>query len=200
MADSVSTIAGLPFAILTLSLTACKPPAADDYIERIELAEARGAPLAPLDDPDVTGAVWAPVGGGERLLFGQPGKTPLLALECGGSGETGTIELTRYARADPQSQALMALIGNRRIARLPVDAQWNGKAWLWVGSYPADDTGLKVFAGEGEIEATVPGAGSLMLSGSALPELLIGNCAETARAAISPPMALPDDFAPTGQE
>lgn len=196
LASINAPITGLLCVTLTLTLAACKPPAADDYVQRIELADVRGGPRAPLPDPDVAGAIWAPVEGGVRLLYGRSGETPMLALECTGHDAAPSIELTRYVQADLQSKALMALIGNNHIARLPVDAQWNGKAWLWVGRYPADDPDLAVFAGEDEVELTIPGAGSLMLNASPLPELLIGDCA----APIDPQADLPEALLPTPPE
>ena len=161
---------------LPLTLAACQPPAADDYVERVEPRDARGAASEPLPDPDVEGAIWAATDGGERIIYGQQGRAPMLALECVDEAPAPQIALTRFAKADPQAKAMMALIGNSHIARLPVDAEWNGRAWLWQGSYAADHPDLAVFTGRRDVELTIPGAGSLVLNPSSLPARLIREC------------------------
>ena len=66
-------------------LAACKPPAADGYVERVDLAQAGPFASEPLPSPDTTGALWAASDTPGRILFGLPGKPPLVALACSGN-------------------------------------------------------------------------------------------------------------------
>lgn len=164
-------------SITLVALAACKPAASDDYLQRVNLAEAKGTASAPLLSPDVTNAVWAESASAQRFLYGIPGQAPFLALACeqSSSGEP-QISFTRFARADPGAKALFALIGNGHIARLPVEAKWNGRAWLWEGTAAADEPGLEVLTGRRDVAATLPGAGRLELNASPLPARLIDEC------------------------
>lgn len=177
-------------AIVVLAgLAACRPPASDDYVERVPLDRARGEQRAPIASPNVDGALWAGGGAPDRILYGKPGEAPLLALTCAGEGALRRFEITRFVAADPQAKALMALVGNGHIARLKVDAAWNGRAWLWQGSYAPDDPRLEVLTGPREVEATIPGAGTLKLNPSALPGDLVERCRRLAapEAELAPP-------------
>jgi hypothetical protein len=163
--------------LTAVTLTACKPPASDDYLQRVDLAEATGAAVEPLQSPDTTDAVWADGKIAARILYGIPGQVPLLALACERSA-TGErrIKIIRFAPADPQAKALFALVGNGHIARVPVDAAWNGRVWLWEGTVPADTPDLEVLTGRRAVAATLPGAGKLDLNPSPRPGLLIEAC------------------------
>jgi len=168
--------------LLTLAvgtLAACKPPASDDAQQRGEVMGGRDGPMAPIGSPETEGAVWAPGNRAGRLLYGKPGDPPLLALECTSDEDTRSVNITRFVAADAEARALMALTGNGHAARLPVDAQWNGRVWLWEGSYRADDPDLSVFSGPRQIEVTIPGAGSVVLNPSARPGRLLENCRQT---------------------
>ena len=176
----------LVFPLLLLA-SACQPPAADEYVERTRIASGREAPMEPIDSPDTGDAVWAQAESGDKLLFGNPGETPFFALECA----EAQVRYTRYVAADPHAKAILALIGNGHVARLKIDATKVGEAWLWQGSVPADDPGLEGLGGARQVEATVPGAGSLMLKPSRLPGDLIDRCAASAQPAPSPP-AVPE--------
>lgn len=167
----------LRFAALTTALlvVACKPPATEEYSGR-ELPEQREAPSEPLDSPDTSGAIWAPSEQDGRIIYGKPGERPLFALACLESEAGNTIEFTRYARADAGAKAMLSLIGNRHVARYKIDAVERGEAWLWQGSISAEDPGLDALTGQGEVEATVPGAGSLILNPSRLPGMLVTRC------------------------
>jgi hypothetical protein len=161
---------------LLLMLAACQPPAADDYLERGLARDDLPQASAPIPSPDTTLAIWAPAREPRRLLFGVPGETPLLAMQCEGSGEKARLTLTRFVRADREAQAMMALIGNFHALRLPVDATWNGRAWLWQGSVPASHPDLEALTGTREVEATVPGAGTLVMAPSPLTRELVDAC------------------------
>ncbi|MFZ1742290.1 MAG: hypothetical protein WAT93_05515 [Pontixanthobacter sp.] len=157
-------------------LSACKPPAADDYVERVAINDRREAPSAPAESPDTTGAIWADSEGPARLLYGIPGKQAIFALACERAGGSATIHITRFIAADPDAQALMALIGNGHMSRLPVDPKWNGKVWLWEGYYRADNPELDVLTGPRQVEVTIPAAGSVILNPSQRPAQLIDQC------------------------
>ena len=169
-------------------LAACKPPAADGYVERVDLARTGSFASAPLPSPDTTGAIWAASEKPRRILFGLPGKPPLVALAC-----TDTmIELTRFAPADPNAQALAALVGNSHVVRIPVDAVPSGRASIWRGSVAAENPGLEALTGTEAVELTIPGAGTVLLSSSPLPGALVMQCRPAALPAEpAPPASLP---------
>ena len=171
---------------LVLLLAACKPPASDEYLGRSEVSDERTRPAEPVQSPDTQGAAWA-IGQSGRLLYGKPGEAPLMALGC----EDGTLVYTRFERADADAKAVLALIGNGHVERLWVDAEQDGEAWLWRGRLPADDPRLEVLTGRNRVEATVPGAGSLVLNASHKPAEFITRCAN-AIAAPPEPEATPE--------
>ena len=160
----------LPIALLAL-VCACKPPATDEYVERVDLTDAGEPQRAPIASPDTEGAGWAP-SGPQRIVYGKPGAAPLLALECA----DGQVALSRFAATDKGAKALMALIGNGHRSRMKVDAAWNGNAFLWRGSYAADDPLLEALTGPNSLEATVPGAGTVKLNASPEPRRLVEAC------------------------
>ncbi len=173
-------------AALTILLAACQPPAVDDYLERGLTRDDLPQASAPLSSPDTARALWAQAQQPGRLLFGVPGETPLLAMHCMGTGEEARLTFTRFVRADREAQAMMALVGNSHALRLPVDSVWNGRAWLWQGSVAADHPDLDALTGIREVEATVPGAGTLVMAPSPLTRELVVACrsgAETTAAA-----------------
>lgn len=152
---------------------AVSPAGAAAYPARLAMTGAElPAEAAPLQPP---GGAWVAVPGG--LAFGLPGQAPLLSLLCS-RDTTGAalVRLIRVTRADEGAQALMALIGNGRIARLPVDATTAGEAGTWEGMVPAIDPRLDVFTGSREIEATLPGGGTLLLPASGEPSRLLAAC------------------------
>lgn len=171
---------------LLLLLAACQPPAADDYLERGLAKDDLPQASAPIPSPDTTDAIWAPAQEQRRLLFGVPGETPLLAMQCEslgeGTGETAKLTFTRFVRADREAQAMMALVGNFHALRLPVDSTWNGRAWLWQGSVAASHPDLEALTGTREVEVTVPGAGTLVMAPSPLTRELVDACRSGAEA------------------
>lgn len=163
-------------AIPALLLAACQPPATENYAERAPEPQQRDAPMAPIDAPDTQRAIWSAAKQGERIVYGVPGQTPLLSLSCEeGEGES-TVRITRFVATDAEADAIMALIGNGHRARLPIEAVWNGQGWLWESSYPASLPDLDVFTGLRAIEATIPGAGTVVLNPSPLPARLVEQC------------------------
>lgn len=162
-------------AAFIVTLGACKPPAADDYVSRTQIAP-RAAPAEPIESPDTDGAIWASAEESDKVLYGQPGGRPLFALECRAAQLVPEVRYTRYARADPRAKAILALIGNGHVERFKIDATRIAEVWLWQGAVPAIAPQLDVLTGTREVEATVPGAGSLMLNPGPLPRELIDRC------------------------
>ncbi len=175
-------------------LTACNPPAADDYVERVELLDPGTGGAKPLASPDTQNSIWGAGAGEMRLLYGNPGKSPILGLSCEGiRTETPLIRIVRYAPADADAKALFALVGNGTVARLKMDSTWTGKGWRWEGTLDAADPDLDVFTGRRSVEATLPGAGSVIINPSFAPRDLIENC----RSGIS---AAEDEVDPIGED
>ncbi|MBX7482450.1 hypothetical protein [Qipengyuania qiaonensis] len=185
------TLALLPLAILV----ACKPPASDDYVERARIDEPARGPSEPIDSPDTEDAIWAPAGEGARLLYGKPGDRPLFAIECLSDGSEPMLGYTRFARADAHSKAILALIGNGHVSRLKIDAAQVGNVWRWEGAVEVNDSRLDVLTGSREVEATVPGAGSLVLNSSALPGELVERCRDLAEP-LTPDEPMPEPSPP----
>ncbi|WP_375290264.1 hypothetical protein [Qipengyuania sp.] len=159
-----------------LCLVACNPPAADRYVARVGMGE-RSAPSTPIDSPDTEGAVWVPSAqGANRLIYGKPGSPALFSLECALEKGVPNIIYTRFAEADPRAQAILALIGNGYVSRLKIDATREDGSWLWRGSEPALSRNFEGLTGARQVEATVPGAGSVILNASRLPGELIDRC------------------------
>ena len=159
-----------------LLLAACKPPAADNYVERIEIAR-RDLVAVPLPSPDTSGAFWAVSTDGKRALYGNPGQHPLLGLACDGAADAPVLRIVRYTAADPRARAFLAMVGNGHVERLKMDARWNGRGWLWEGTFHPVDPRLEVLTGSRPIEATLPGAGTLVVKPDPLLAGFIGQCA-----------------------
>lgn len=162
----------LPLALLA----ACKPPAADGYVERTGREPAGPFASVPLPSPDTTEAIWAPSEKPRRIIYGLPGKAPLVAMACLGEPGAERLQVTRYAPADVGAQAFAPLVGNSHIARIPVDAVPNGRAHIWQGDIAADTPALEALTGAGPVELTVPGAGTVVLNPSPLPGQLLAEC------------------------
>ena len=185
-----------PALLPILVLAACKPPAADDYVERTRIGGEVQGPSEAIDSPDTQGAVWAPADKARRLLYGKPGERPLFAIECVGQGAVLMLAYTRFAKADPHAKAVLALIGNSHVTRLPIDAIQINDIWRWEGAAPVTDPRWDVLTGTREVEATVPGAGSVILNPSALPGALVEEC----RALAQPPSDDEPNPAPSAPE
>lgn len=162
--------------IPVLLLAGCNPPAADHYVARVGVTE-RDAPSPPIETPDTKGAMWvASPDRANRLIYGKPGQPPFFALQCEVEGGQPMLTYTRFARADARAKAILALIGNGHVSRLKIDATRNGETWLWQGREPAESPAFEGLTGGRQVEATVPGAGSLILNPSPLPGDLITRC------------------------
>lgn len=163
--------------LAALSLPGCKPPPTDAAISRSVIVPLAGGPSVPLASPVTDDAIWAQSAAPLRLVYGVPGQPVLLALEClDAATPTARLAITRHAPADKGAGALLALIGNGRIGRFPVDASAQGGRLLWQGEVPASAPGWDAFKGQREATATVPGAGLLKLNPSPLPMQLVEMC------------------------
>lgn len=174
---------------LSLGLAACTPTQSRQVVEN----EPSGAgyparlPLSGISLPMDTAPV-QPEGGewrvaGQSLHFGVPGQADLFSVSCSRAPDGSAIlAFARTTRAEEGAKALFALIGNGRIARLPLDAVRSGESGLWQGSLPAADPRLDVLKGGNRIEATLPGGGTLMLPASSEPGRLLTACRANDRA------------------
>ena len=171
--------AKLAFAVSAapmLALPACKPPPTDEDVSRGVMIDLERSPSDPIDSPDSTNAIWAKSSTEGRLIYGNPGEAPLVALACIEADGAPALRFTRYAIADEGAGAFLALIGNAHVARIPVDATAFGKAFLWEGTLAANDPDWEVLTGRREVTATIPGAGKVTLNSSEKPALLIEQC------------------------
>lgn len=144
--------------------------------QRIALEDARGKVRAPLASPDTEDAAWTVAANGQAVQFGNPGMPPFLTLSCRMKDSPPQIRIIRHAPARPGEKALFPVLGNGTIARFKVDATLADNEWRWEGAVPADDPLLEVFTGGRDIEATLPGAGTLAIGGSRIPGEFIAWC------------------------
>lgn len=166
----------LVLAALAGGAAGCKPPPTDAAVARVSLLTASG-PSAPLPSPDTTLAAWTSTANPLRLVYGEPGKPVLVALECIAPAKPeAQLRITRHAPADDGAGALLALIGNGRIGRFPVDATDFGGRALWQGEVSALLPEWDALKPEREATVTVPGAGLVKLNPSPLPMQLVKAC------------------------
>lgn len=175
---------------LVSALAGCNPPPSDAAAAQVSLLTPSAGPSAPLPSPDTAEAIWAQSAGAsaraDRLVYGVPGQPVLVSLECLGAGTPGAqMRIIRQAPADRGAGALLALIGNRIIARIAVDATPQGGKVVWQGEAAATLPGWDALAGTREATITVPGAGLVRLNPSPLPVELVKACREIAQP--SPP-------------
>lgn len=162
---------------LALWLAACgRAEEAPVQAERISLDEARNRPAEPAASPDTEEASWRVAGNGQAIHFGNAGEPPLLSLACDLREQPIRLRIIRHASARPGLKALLPVIGNGTISRFKVDATLNEGEWRWEGAVPSNDPALDVFTGRRELEATLPGAGSLLIEGSRIPGEFVTWC------------------------
>ncbi|MEM6908244.1 MAG: hypothetical protein AAF494_06155 [Pseudomonadota bacterium] len=166
----------LALTLALASLAACKPPPTDAGLERDTPMAEPSIASEPLPSPDTEGAIWMPSGDAQRIVYGIPGEPPLMALACAGESKISTLTITRMSPADEGAGALMALIGNGAIGRLPIDATERAGRSVWHGELPAADPVWEPLIGPRRITATVPGAGMVVLNPSPLPMQLVRAC------------------------
>ena len=160
-----------------LLLTACgNGTDAPVQAQRISLEEARAKVAEPLLSPDTKGAKWKVAANGQSIDFGHEGAKPWLTLACDVRQAPATLTIIRHAPARPGQKALFPILGNGMISRFKVDAALHEGEWRWEGALPAGDPMLEVFTGPRELQATLPGGGSLMIEGSRIPGEFVEWC------------------------
>ena len=188
------------FIPICLILAACGDGTdAPVQAQRISLEEARAKVAEPLLSPDTNGAGWTVTANAQAIEFGRLGAPPYLTLACDVSEAPATLTIIRHVPARPGQKALFPVIGNGTISRFKVDAALRTGEWHWEGTLPASDPQLDVFTGPRELQATLPGGGSLMIDGSRIPGEFINWCraggrmlrAEQAEQAEAAPPAAP---------
>lgn len=158
------------------SLAACQGEEAPVEAQRFSLDDARHVPTEPVPSPDTKGATWTITKDAQAIDFGRPGAEPLLTLACDLRKTPAQLRIVRHVGARPGEKALLPVIGNGTISRFKVDATLSAGEWRWEGTLPATDPSLEVFTGPRELEATLPGGGSLLISGSRIPGEFINWC------------------------
>lgn len=179
----------VPLTIAALALGGCSQSqsrqvvgneaASGGYPARLPMASI----ALPLEQAPVQpeGAAWRADAAG--VHFGVAGQSDLLALACEHAPDgTASVRLSRMTRADEGAKAMFALIGNGRIARLPLDVTRAGEAGEWRGLIPAADARLDVLKGGNRIEGTLPGGGTLLMPASNEPGRLLTACRASDRA------------------
>jgi len=162
--------------ILLTALAACKPPATDGFADRQMENTLSAGPSKPITSPDTQDAIWSRSAVSARILYGNPGEPPLLALVCDFSSDPRQLIFTRYAQADEGAEAFLALIGNGHVARIPVDAKEREGRTIWAGIADPKDPRMEAFSGGRTVTATIPGAGMVRLNASPLPGQLVEQC------------------------
>ncbi len=166
----------LTAAMLCTALAGCKPPPTDEAAVRAMPETSVTGPSLPIQSPETQDALWVPSQIRDRIIYGQPGNAPMMALACERFNGSAIVRLTRYAAADEGAGAFVALIGNGHVARLPVDATAHREGFVWEGIVAADNADLDVLTGRKVVAATLPGAGKLTLNPSSLPGFIIEKC------------------------
>lgn len=165
-----------------LALAACGDEPDDAPVaERIAFAEVQRIASDPAPSPDTTDAVWTVTKDGQAIDFGLPDGEPLLSLGCSLRDDPPQIAIIRHVATRPGQQALFPVIGNGMISRFPLDAALENGEWRWQGALPASDPQLDVFTGTREVEATLPGGGTVLISGSSVPGEFIRWCRQGGR-------------------
>ena len=159
-----------------LALTACKGEQEPVQAQRYSLDAARHVPEAPIASPDTKDAAWSVTRDAQAIDFARPGAAPLLSLACDLRKTPAQLRVIRHLVARPGEKALLPVIGNGTISRFKVDATLAGGEWRWEGALLASDPSLDVFTGPRELEATLPGGGTLLIPGSRIPGEFVNWC------------------------
>jgi hypothetical protein len=165
------------FAVAVTAL-ACSCGEGDAPVEaqRISLDDARAKVAEPLLSPDTEGARWSVTGNGQAVDFGREGAGLWLTLACDLRKAPATLTVIRHVDARPGQKALFPVLGNGTISRFKVDAALHEGEWRWEGVLPASDPQFDVFTGPRELEATLPGGGTLLIAGSRIPGEFVNWC------------------------
>ena len=179
-------------AILALPLAACGQANGATTDEPVDLAEAVAAAPSELvmESPETQFATWTVAESGHAIHFANPGQPPLLTLDCDLDAEPITMAIIRHAPALPGQSALFAVMGNGHVSRLPAEPVVKDNEWRWEASLPADDKGLDLFIGPGDMRATLPGKGAIAMQPSRIPGEFVEWCragGETVNAPVEKP-------------
>ena len=173
----MEAVKALPLLILLPFLAACGEGGdAPVQAQRITLDDARAKVAEPLLSPDPTGANWTVSGNGQAIDFGRPGAEPWLTLACDLREAPATLTVIRHVEARPGQKALFPVLGNGTVSRFKVDAALDEGEWRWEGVFPASDPQFDVFTGPRDLEATLPGGGTLLIEGSRIPGEFVNWC------------------------
>lgn len=178
-----------------LPLAACAPSADATAApeEVVQLQPAQPEPVTP-PFPDVTGALWATTASPDRILYRKPGAEPFFALACEQNGPEAQLVITRFAPAPPGGKAVLAMDGNGYIGRWHADAAVVNGERVWRTKIAPDEFKVRALKGLRSIEATLPGAGTVVINQNDLPRQLIERC--EAFNAAQPPAAPPPPAPP----
>ena len=177
MQVSVRIRQALTIALLTAALAAChRGEKAPVQGQRISLSDVPSGGEEPLPSPDTKDASWAVSQTGQAINFGNPEGRPFLSLACIVKGGLPQITIIRHAPARPGEKALFPVIGGGVISRFKVEAALADNEWRWQGTLPADDPLLEVFEGAHELEATLPGGGTVNVKASSVPGQFLTWC------------------------
>ena len=144
--------------------------------QRISLDDARAKVAEPLLSPDTEGARGRLPTNGQAIDFGRAGAQPFLTLSCDLRAAPATLTIIRHVEARPGQKALFPVLGNGTVSRFKVDAALDEGEWRWEGVFPASDPQFDVFTGPLELEATLPGGGTLLIEGSRIPGEFVNWC------------------------
>ena len=158
------------------ALAACKPPPTDRDLARDAPAAEPSFASEPLPSPETEGALWAQTETAGRIIYGVPGEPVLMALQCVKSKDDNLMQITRMSPADEGAFAFLALIGNRVIGRIEVDATEVSGRTIWQGEIEAKSRLLNALDGPKSVTATIPGAGLVELNPSIEPMKLLAEC------------------------
>lgn len=160
-----------------LILTACgSAEQTSAPVQRFSFDDAAQATDAVLTSPDTTDAVWTVSESGQAVVFAKAGAPPLLTLACRLKESPAQLAVIRHVQSRPGLSALFPVIGNGTISRFQLDATLSGSEWRWEGALPASDPLNDVFTGTRELEATLPGGGSLLIGPSRIPGEFVNWC------------------------
>lgn len=162
--------------VLLCSVAACDGGDEPVQAQRISLDQSRAAPAQPAVSPDTSTASWKVSADGQAVDFGEPDQRPLLTLACRLREQPAQFTIIRHVGAKPGQKALFPVLGNGMVSRFKLDAKLGSGRWRWEGTLPASDPMLEVFMGPRELEATLPGGGTLLIDGSRIPGEFVNWC------------------------
>jgi hypothetical protein len=163
-------------ATTVVLLSACGHGADPAPVQRFSLDEARHVAGPPVASPDTADASWTVSKDGQSIVFGKGGAPVLLTLACRLKVAPAQLVVIRHVPARPGLKAMFPVIGNGTVARFPLNAALSGREWRWEGALPAADPLNDVFTGHNELEATLPGGGTLVIGASRIPGEFVNWC------------------------